>query len=103
MGSFRNTSTTVDPFHQTGIRTLRSREWTRSYSEYTVTARKTNGYSFTDFDGVSPGQVHRLPHLFGCLQEYLDRPQGRGVHVVEQCGDQTRHRLSDEVGRPEHL
>ena len=33
---------------------------------------------------LSPGQVHRLPYLLRCLQEPVDRSQGRRVHVVEQ-------------------
>ena len=44
--------------------------------------------------------VFHLDKCIGChtcshrLQEHLDRPQGRRVHVVEQRRDQTRHRLS---------
>ena len=50
-------------------------------------------------DGLPPRQVHRLPHLQRRLQERVDRPPRRRVHVVEQRRDQARHRLPDAAGR----
>jgi nitrate reductase beta subunit len=38
--------------------------------------------------------MHRLSHVQYRLQEHLDRSQRHRVHVVEQRGDQARHRLS---------
>ena len=50
--------------------------------------------------GVPPRQVHRVPHLQRRLQEPVDRPAGRRVHVVEQRRDQARHRLPGPLGGP---
>src|SRR3990167_10923439 len=50
--------------------------------------------------GVQFGEVHRLQHLHGCLQERMDQPRGRRVHVVEQCGNQARNRLPQALGKP---
>ena len=52
-----------------------------------------------DRHGAQPRQVHRLPHLFGHLQERLDQPSGHGIRVVQQRRDQARHRLSRRSGR----
>ena len=49
------------------------------------TTEKKYGYSLTNLNGIPPGQMYRLPHLFDCMQEHLDRPQRRRVPVVEQC------------------
>ena len=49
-----------------------------------------------DRHGAEPGQVHRLPHLLGHLQERLDQPPGHGIRLVQQRRDQARHRLPKE-------
>ena len=54
-------------------------------------------------DGAEPRQVHRLPHLLRHLQERVDQPRGHRIRVVQQCGDQARHRLSEGLGEPEAL
>jgi len=47
--------------------------------------------------------VFHLDKCLGChtcsvaCKKYLDRPQGRGIHVVEQRRNQARHRLPVEV------
>ena len=77
----------------------RARSWTRLAM---VSARRS-----TIMDVRSQiSMVFHLDKCIGChtcsdrLQEHLDRPQGRRVHVVEQRRDQARHRLSDAVGGP---
>ena len=57
-----------------------------------------HGRPSPDEHALPPRQVHRVSHLQRRLQEPVDRPQGRRVHVVEQRRDQARHRLSDRVG-----
>jgi nitrate reductase beta subunit len=47
--------------------------------------------------------VHRLPHLFGDLQERLDQPQGRRIRLVQQRRIEAWHRLSEAVGKPGNL
>ena len=56
-----------------------------------------------DRDGVEPRQMHRMPHLFGHLQERLDQPGRHRIRLVQQCGDQARRRLSQGVGEPEAM
>jgi nitrate reductase / nitrite oxidoreductase, alpha subunit len=65
--------------------------------------RRHHGRPRTDRHGVSPRQVPRLPHLQRGLQERMDRPPGRRVHVVEQRRDEARHRVSHAVGGPGRL
>ena len=54
----------------------------------------------TNRHGPEPGQVHRLPHLLGDLQERLDQPARHGIRLVQQRRDQARHRLPQGVGEP---
>jgi nitrate reductase alpha subunit len=54
----------------------------------------------TNRHGAEPGQVHRLPHLFGHLQERLDQPPRHGIRLVQQRRDQARHRLPQGMGEP---
>jgi nitrate reductase alpha subunit len=61
---------------------------------------KTHESPRPDRHGAEPGQVHRLPHLFGHLQERLDQPARRGVRLVQQRRDQARHRLPQGMGEP---
>ncbi len=53
-----------------------------------------------DRHGAQPGQVHRLPHLLGDLQERLDQPPRHGIRLVQQRRDQARHRLPEGMGEP---
>ena len=52
------------------------------------------------------GMVMELDKCIGChtclghLQEGVDQPPGRRVHVVQQRRDQARHRLSEGLGEP---
>ncbi len=62
--------------------------------------RKHDENSRTNRHGAEPGQVHWLPHLLGHLQERLDQPPRRGIRLVQQRGDQARHRLPQGVGEP---
>ncbi len=61
---------------------------------------KSHENSRTNRHGAQPGQVHRLPHLFGHLQERLDQPPRRGIRLVQQRRDQARHRLPQGMGKP---
>ena len=47
-----------------------------------------------DGHGDEPGQVHRLPHLFGDLQAGVDQPLRHRVRVVQQRGDPARARAT---------
>ena len=61
---------------------------------------KTDENSRTNRHGAEPGQVHRLPHLLGHLQERLDQPPRHGIRLVQQRRDQARHRLPQGMGKP---
>ena len=50
-------------------------------------------------DGDEPRQVHRLPHLLGHLQERLDEPARRRVHVVQRRRDEARASATRSAGR----
>ena len=66
------------------------------------TAGVDHGRTRPRLDGLPPRQVHRVPHVQRRLQERVDRPPRRRIHVVEQRRDQARHRLSDALGGPGH-
>ncbi len=53
--------------------------------------------------GHQSRQVHRVPHLFGDLQERLDQPRRHGIRLVQQRRDQARHWLPQGLGKPEAL
>ncbi len=53
--------------------------------------------------GAEPGQMHRVSHLLGHLQERLDQSRRGRIRLVQQCRDQARHRLPEGLGKPEAL
>ena len=80
-------------------RHLRRHQETRTRS-FTNAHRTCYGCPSTRFRHLPPRQVHRVPHLQRRLQERVDRPPRRRIHVVEQRRDQARHRLPDALGGP---
>src|SRR5581483_3284985 len=44
--------------------------------------------------------MHRMPHLLSHLQAGLDLASGHGIRLVQQCRDETGHRLSQGLGEP---
>ena len=51
-------------------------------------------------DGHEPRQVHRVSHVLGDVQQRLDEPPRRRVHVVQQRRDEAGHRLPAALGGP---
>src|SRR5579885_3038371 len=47
--------------------------------------------------------MHRVPYLFGDLQECLDQSRRHGIRVVQQRRNQARRRVPERLGKPETL
>jgi nitrate reductase alpha subunit len=78
----------------------RSTGWTKKAQPAPMQEGERHENTRTNRHGAEPGQVHRLPHLLGHLQERLDQPPRRGIRLVQQRRDQARHRLPQGMGEP---